>query len=137
MSSAALSISACSVLLVSFISDTCFFVASASSFLPSFISIPMDFDREFTSARFLSNRFCVARLLLFNSSTWAIVSFAFWKCFFSKPAITRSVSSVINFNVSITKYELFFIPAAKIRIKSVRTVTALNFFPSSRPDKYH
>ena len=68
----------------------------------------MDFDREFTSARFLSNRFCVARLLLFNSSTWAIVSFAFWKCFFSKPAITRSVSSVINFNVSITKYELFF-----------------------------
>ena len=42
---------------------------SASSFLPSFISMPIDLDRLLTSERLLSNLFCALRLLSFNAMT--------------------------------------------------------------------
>ena len=59
-------------------------------------------ESELTSARFLSNRFCVVRLLSLRAMTSSIVSFAFLKCFFSSPRSTASVFSVICLMVSIS-----------------------------------
>ena len=108
-------------LLVSFISDTCALIASASAFLPSFISPPICAAIFLASLRFLSNCCWASRRFLSTAKTSSIASLAPLKCFFSKPRITRSVSSVMSFSVSIIlMYFEFCLQNYKKIIRKVR-----------------
>ena len=110
----AFSISAFRSSLAVFISATLAFTASASSFLPCFMRPPISAASFLASDRFLSNCVCAARRFLSVSITSAMASRAPAKRFFSRPAITRSVSSVISFNVSIL-FWCFYISAVKLQ----------------------
>ena len=93
--------SASSCLLISLRAVTFFFISSASSFLPSFISIPMRADSFFVSERLLSSFCWASRRRRSVSMTSAMASSAFSKCFFFNPLITRSVSSFMSLSVSM------------------------------------
>ena len=101
------------------ISATRALAASASSFLPSFISMPMLFEMFFTSESRLSSSDCAALRLLSNSRTFSMASRAPAKCFFSKPRITVSLSSVICLIVNMAN--IFFIAARSRRLPIVDT----------------
>ena len=71
----------------------CALAASASSRLPCAMSAPMDLLILFISAAAASFCCCAALRSASRRSTSSIASAAPAKCFFSKPAITRALSS--------------------------------------------
>ena len=96
-----------SSLLVSLRAATFVLTSSASSRLPCFMSMPISAANFLAFERFWSSSVCAARRLLSTAITSSIALRASAKCFFSSPAMTRSVSSVMSFSVSI--YCIYFL----------------------------
>ena len=110
ISSAVLFSSAVSSSILSFPAATFALISSASSFLPSFISPPIFFDKLFFSARSDSTSFLILRFWSSNSITSSTNgSFLSWNLFliFCLTISGFSLTNLIS-NIFITTYFLCF-----------------------------
>jgi len=92
---------------LSFKDATSSLAAAASSFLPSFIRLPMDLDKEFIFANVLSNIVCELFRWVSRSIIWSIMSLAS-KCFLANLRTISSLFSFITLSVSIVQNYVTF-----------------------------